>query len=468
MEPSCVAPRGPVITAIAPAEALTDDDPAATDLYGHPRGLAVIFGTKVWDGISFFGMQALLTLYMAEQLLLPGHVEHVIGFARFRGAIEGVTGPLSAQALAAQIFGLFIGAAYFTPIIGGWIADRHLGLRNTITGGALLMAAGHLCMAFDASFLIALSLLIAGSGLMEGNIRSQVGALYSKTDRRRADGFQIYYLSVNLSAFIAPIITGLLAQNYGWHIGFGFAGVGMLIGLGVYLAGSRHLPPDPPRRARAPPTPLTAAERRRVLLLFAVMPLCALFWISQSQVWNVYNIWVRDHVDLVVAGWSMPVPWLQAVDGLSPAIMMPATLWLWRVQAARGGEPDEFGKLAIGCLIFAASMVWLAAASWLFAGKVPVLWAIGFHLLSNMGWLYFVPISMALFARAAPARINGMMMGVATLAIFLGSTISGRIGGFYEVMTPAAFWMLHAAITAAGALLFVAAAPALRRRLLAG
>ncbi len=478
-------PGDDAINTIAPAEALAEalaeietvaGNGASGDRFGHPRGLGVIFHTKLWDGISFYGMQALLTLYMAEELLLPGHVERVVGFTGFRSVIEGITGHLSPEALASQIFGLYVGFAYFTPVIGGWIGDRILGLRLTVALGALLMTAGHFAMAFDQSFLLALMLLIVGAGLMHGNVMSQVGALYSPADRRRADGFQIYYLGVNLSAFVAPIITGLLAKDYGWHVGFGFAGIGMLAGLVVYLAGSRHLPPDPPRpdrwspqrspKGRAAVPRLDPGERRRVVILVLLVPLFALFWVAQSQVWNVYNLWVRDHVDLVIAGWTLPVPWFQAIDGLAPVLLMPPFVALWRRQALRGTEPDDFGKLGLGCLIFGAGMVWLAASSAVFSGKVPVLWAVGFHMLSNLGWLYFVPISMGFYARVAPARINGMMMGVATLAIFVGSTASGRIGGLYGAMTPAAFWLLHAAIVGAGGVMFFVLARPLRRVLL--
>ncbi len=453
--------------ALIEIEALQASPHATPDLMGHPRGLAVIFGTKLWDGISFYGMQALLTLYMAEQLLRPGHVENVAGFAGFRGIIEAIRGPLTPDALAAQIFGLYVGTAYFTPVLGGLVADRLLGLRNTIALGALLMTAGHFCMAFDQSFLLALALLIIGAGLMHGNVMAQVGRLYSASDRRRADGFQIYYLAVNLSAFMAPIITGLLAQQYGWHIGFGFAGIGMLAGLIVYLAGSRHLPPDPPRRQKnsAAPIPLDAGERRRTLVLVALVPLFALFWVAQSQVWNVYNLWVRDHVDLIIGGWTMPIPWLQAIDGLSPALLMPFGVALWRAQAAKGREPDDFGKLAIGCLVFGGGTLWLAAATWLFPAKVPVLWAVGFHLISNLGWLYFVPISMAFYARVAPPRISGIMMGVATLAIFVGSTASGGIGGLYGQWSASDFWLLHAAIVGAGGVIFLLLARPLRHLL---
>ena len=441
------------------------DTVAAHELFGQPRGLAYLAGTELWDRISFHGMQALLVLYMVGQLLLPGHVENIAGFATFRAVIEAVTGPLSVQALASQIFGLYIGLVYFTPIIGGAIGDR-IGRRVTVTAGALLMTAGHFAMAFDASFLIAMLCLILGAGAVRGNLEAQVGALYGSGDRRRDDGFQFYYIGINLGAFIAPIVCGVLGAVYGWHLAFGFAGVGMLIGLLIYLAGSRHLPPETARIA-AERIPLSPAERRTIGILTALVPVMALFWIAQAQVWNVYNLWVRDHVDLSVIGWTMPVPWLQAIDGLAPVILMGPTLALWRWQAARGTEPDDIAKLAIGCLIFAAGTAWLAAAPLVTppGGRVPLVWAIGFHLLSNEGWLFFVPIALALFSRAAPARVNATMIGVLTLAVFAGSVVSGRLGGLYETWSPARFWSLHAGIVATAAVIFLVAGARLRREL---
>lgn len=443
--------------------------PGDGDVFGHPRGLAYLAGTELWDRISFHGLQALLVLYMVDQLLLPGHVERIAGFAAFRSGIETLTGPLSVQALASQIFGLYIGLVYFTPVLGGLIGDRLLGRRRTVALGALLMTAGHFAMAFEALFLLALLLLIAGAGCLRGNLSSQVGALYPPGDRRSADGFQIYFTMVNLGAFIAPIVTGLLGQRYGWHIAFGFAGVGMLIGLIVYLAGSRHLPPDPPRRTRERGPPLTADERRTVRMLLLLVPVAATFWVAQSQVWNTYNLWVRDHLDLVVAGWTMPVPWLQAIDGLAPVLCMPLMIAIWRAQAARGVEPGDLHKLAIGCLIFAGGMAWLAAAPLVTndAGKVPLLWAIGFHLISNFGWLFFAPTALALMARAAPLQVNATMIGIYYLATFIGSTISGRLGGLYESWSPAAFWLLHAGIVAGGGLVLIALAPLFGPRLAA-
>jgi POT family proton-dependent oligopeptide transporter len=322
-------------------------------------------------------------------------------------------------------------------------------------------------MAFDRSFLLALLLLILGAGCLRGNLSSQVGDLYAKGDRRRADGFQIYVAMVNTGAFVAPLITGALAQGFSWHYGFGFAGFGMLAGLIIYMSGHRWVPPDPPRSARTARTRLGAHERRTVLILCLMLPLLALFWIAQSQVWNTYNLWARDHLDLMVGGWKLPVPWLQAVDGLAAVVLVPPVVLLWRWQARRGAEPDDVVKLGIGCLIFGASMTWLAAGDLVSGavGKVPLAWALAFHVIENTGYLFVAPIAIALFSRAAPVAINAMMVSVYYLSIFAGSTISGRLGGLYELLSPARFWLLHALIVGTGGLLILLFARRLRREL---
>jgi POT family proton-dependent oligopeptide transporter len=440
---------------------------AGPTVLGHPRGLVVLAGTELWERISFHGMQALLVLYMVGQLLLPGHIEHIAGFAAFRRALTSLTGPLSVQALATQIFGLYVGLVYFTPLLGGMLGDRWLGRRRTVVLGGLLMTAGHFCMAFEQPFLLALLLLIVGTGCLRGNLISQVGSLYSPDDQRRATAFQIYYTMLNMGAFVAPLITGTLAQEYGWHYGFTFAGFGMLVGIVIYVTGQRDLPLERRASANAPRAALAPGERRIVAVLWLMLPLIALFWIAQSQVWNTYNLWARDHVDLAVGPWRIPIPWLQAFDSLAVIVMVPPVLGLWRWQARRSREPDDFVKLGIGCLIFAAGMAWLAAADLVAegSGKVPLPWALAFHLISNTGYLYFAPLAIALFARAAPAAVNSMMVGVYYLAMFAGSTISGRIGGLYERVPATQFWLLHGAIVAAGGVLFLLLAAPLRREL---
>ncbi len=441
---------------------------APRQVLGQPAGLWVLAATELWDRISFHGMQALLVLYMVGALLLPGHVEHIAGFAALRGAIEAVTGPLSTQALASQIFGLYVGLVYFTPVIGGWLGDRVLGRALAVSLGALLMTAGHFCMAFDRTFLPAMLLLILGAGLFRGNLSPQLGELYSAADTRRDTAFQVYGAAVNLGAFIAPLATGALGQAFGWHVGFAFAGFGMLLGLAVYLAGGRFvglMAPRGERAARAPHPPLKPGDGRIIAHLLAMVPISALFWIAQSQVWNTYNLWVRDHVTLKFGGWTMPIPWLQSLDGLSPFLLLPPLLMFWRWRERRGAAADEPTRIATGCFIFSASTLWLAGAGLANGadGRAPLWWAVIFHLTSNAGWLFFAPTVTALYSRTAPPAVNATLMGCNTLSVFLGTVISGRLGGLYETLTPAAFWSLHAGLAGLGGVAMLIIGARLRR-----
>src|SRR5690242_12356329 len=240
------------------------NDPNDRSFLGHPRGLGYIAFAEAWERFSYYGMQALLVLYMINRLLHPGHVEHITGFIPFRHLIESLRGPLDIQPLASTIFGLYTGLVYLTPIAGGLIADRWLGRTRTITIGALLMAAGHFLMAFEASFLAALLCLLIGVGCFKGNLASQVGSLYAPGDLRRADAYQIYYLFINAAVIISPLVTGTLGEKAGWHYGFGAAGVGMVLGLVIYLFGRRWLPPDETvsSASRATKPKLTADERK--------------------------------------------------------------------------------------------------------------------------------------------------------------------------------------------------------------
>jgi POT family proton-dependent oligopeptide transporter len=322
-------------------------------------------------------------------------------------------------------------------------------------------------MAFDQSFLLAMLLLILGAGCLRGNLMPQVAELYSQEDRRRAVAFQLYGSMINLGAFIAPVVTGALGQAYGWHTGFAFAGFGMLLGLIYYRAGLRWLPPEAPPGPREVRVRLRPDERRIVLLLLTVVPVAALFWVAQSQIWNTYNIWVRDHVNLQIGGFTVPVPWLQALDGLAPFLTLPPFLLLWRWQAARGTEPNEFTKMAIGCFIFGGSVMLLAAGAWITdaSGRSPLLLAVAFHFASNIGWLYFAPSANSLFGGAAPRSVTGAMIGIYTTSVFFGSLVSGRLGGLYERLTAAQFWTVHAGVVALGGVLLLLVGGRLSREL---
>jgi POT family proton-dependent oligopeptide transporter len=425
---------------------------------GHPRGLAYLAFTEAWERFSYYGMTALVVLYMVQQLLLPGHVEHVAGMTAYRSTLESVFGPMSAQALASQTFGFYTGLVYFTPLLGGWIADRLLGAKMTVVVGAMLMSAGHFAMAFDQSFLIALVLLIVGSGCLKGNIAAQVGHLYAPDDvSRRTRAFTIFSTGINVGATLGPIVCGLLAQIYGWHIGFGCAGALMLLATITYLAGQRHLPDQRPRkRDRAPAMPLTSAERRTVMLLILTAAITVFQSVAYYQIYNVGLVWIDAHVDLATDVGHIPVPWFNSIDAFVSIIAVPPLIYLWSWQAKRGREPSDVAKIGIGAALASASAGLMVLGIWFAgSGKVAALYPVLCCVGMGIAFLYYWPPLLALVSRTAPASINATMVSGAYLALFLGNILMGWVGSYYERMSPAEFWMLDAGIAAIGALLIL-------------
>jgi POT family proton-dependent oligopeptide transporter len=428
--------------------------PRGRTFFGEPLGLAYLSFTEAWERFSYYGMTALLVLYMSQSLFLPGHVEHVAGFATFRAGLEAVFGKMSTLALASQVFGLYTGFVYFTPVFGGWIADRFLGRRRAVMTGAILMSAGQIAMAFDQSFLIALACLIIGCGLLKGNISVQVGQLYAPGDSAgRTRGFSIYSMGINVGATVGPLLCGLLAQVYGWHAGFALGGTLMLLGLATYIAGYRTLTETIPVANRAQPdATLDAHAWRVVLALVAVMALTIFQSIAYYQNSNIGLVWINTHVDLALFGWRVPVAWFNSIDPLVSILSVPALIALWTWQGRRGGEPGEISKIATGAAIASVANLLLVTGSLAFT-RVPVLFPILYDVLLGVGFLYYWPPLLALVSRAAPPAIKSTMMGVAFLTLFLSNITMGSLGGIYEQMTPAAFWGIHAAIAASGALL---------------
>jgi POT family proton-dependent oligopeptide transporter len=428
---------------------------------GHPRGLAYLGFTEAWERFSYYGMQTLLVLYMVRQLLHPGHIEHIVGFADFRAALEHMYGgALSVVALASAIFGLYTGLVYLTPIAGGFIADRWLGRTRTITIGALLMAAGHFLMAFDFSFLIALLCLLTGVGCFKGNIASQVGALYAPGDLRRADAFQIYLLFVNAAVIAAPLIAGTLGEVYGWHYGFGAAGIGMLISLVIYRAGRKWLPVEHrASRARSAPRPkLSRNERNAVIVLALLVPVLAIGAVGNQQIFNAYLLWVPNNVNIVFFNRTMPTTWLITVDAVVSVSALVLAVAFWRLWAKYFKEPSEVVKIAIGLFVSSAALLSLSTAAAIAAHghKAGVGWVLGFEVLNSLGFANVFPVGLALYARAAPKPVAGAMIGVYFLHLFLGNNLVGWLGGLLERMSGTQFWLLHAALVAlAGVLMLV-------------
>jgi POT family proton-dependent oligopeptide transporter len=338
------------------------DGVRAPTFFGQPIGLAYLAFTETWERFSYYGMTALLVLYMSQSLFLPGHVQGIAGFTAFRAGLESVFGPMSVLVLSSQVYGLYTGFVYFTPVFGGWIADRWMGRRNAVVLGALLMSAGHFAMAFEASFLPALLLLVVGCGFLKGNISAQVGGLYQPDDGEGATrGFSIFSMGINVGAVAGPLACGLVAQVYGWHAGFGLAGGLMLIGLVTYLVGYKHLPQSQAARTlSAPRTPLSGHDWRVVAGLFLVMALTVCQSVIYYQNSNINLVWISRAVDLNLLGFHVPVAWFNSIDPLASIVGVPFLFALWRWQDQHGGEPDEIGKIAIGAFIAAAANLLLA------------------------------------------------------------------------------------------------------------
>lgn len=438
-----------------------------TAFFGHPRALGILACTEGWIGFSFYGMQSLLVLYMTGRLLQPGHVEHVLGFAAFQAALGAVYGPLDIEALAAAIIGLYAAAIYATPVLGGLVADRLLGRTRTVMLGAVLMTAGHFLMAFEACFLLALACLIAGKGCA-GSLKAQVGALYGPGDMRRADAFQLYSLAVSAAVILAPLVCGTLGESYDWHWGFAAAGVGMLVGLATYVAGRHLLPPELPRLRQHEGNPrpyLTGREWQALAALGALLPVLAVASVGNMEIFNAYLVWGRDSYALVFHGRTMPVSWLLSLDAFVSVGTLLGSVLFWRRWARRWREPHELTKMALGATILFVAPLILAAASRHVADghRVGLGWGLAFHVVNDVGFANLYPVGMALYSRAAPRDLGATVVNAYSLQLFLSNLLVSWLAGLLATMSAERFWLIHAGMIGAAALVLLLFIPLFRR-----
>jgi POT family proton-dependent oligopeptide transporter len=428
----------------------------SADFLGHPRGLSFLFATEMWERFSYYGMRALLVLYMVKYLLLPGHAENVIGLATLRAGLEAIYGPLATQPFSSLIYGFYTAFVYSTPLIGGLIADRLLGQHRTIIIGASLMAAGHFMMAFEPMFLFALTLLILGNGCFKPNMSAQVGGLYAPGDPRRDRAYSIFYVGINLGAFLAPLVCGTLGEEVGWHYGFGAAGIGMTIGLCTYLYAlhSRALPVDELHRALAAGEvrePLTRTEWRGILALLVLFLPNTFFWAAYEQQGNTIALWADDYTDrtinLIVWHGEIPVTWFQAFNPFMIFAFTPLIVAFWGWQARRGAEPSTVVKMALGCIGCGLSYVIMAIAAWQSEGdQVSWLWLFAYFVVITLGELYLSPIGLSLVSKVAPVRMVSLMMGVWLATSFVGNFLAGWLGSFWSTMDKTSFFLMIAAV----------------------
>lgn len=434
-------------------------------LTGHPPGLAILFMTEMWERFSFYGMKGLLKSYMMFYLfvearrafhdpenpnptIVQGDPSAVLGWAQIRDTF-GISG-YEIQGQASLIYGTYVGLVYMTPLIGGIVADRWLGRKYTVIIGAILMAIGHFVMAFDNLFFVALLLLIIGNGAFKPNISTQVGNLYAEGDPRRDRAFSTFYVGINLGAFISNFVCGALALAYGWHYGFGAAGIGMLIGLVVYVLGQPLLGADTPPAAAAPTAaedtrgPLSRDEWMIVGALVLLAALNVVYWGVYEQQGNTMQTWADTQTEWpTVAGYQIPTTLFQSFNPGMIFLFTPFVNMFWAWQQSRNAEPSSVTKMAIGTVLLGISYLAMAGGALLIGdGKGSLFWPVVATGLLTIGELYLSPIGLSLVSKVSPKRIVSMMMGMWFMSSFLGGFIAGWLGTLYDAMSKPAFFAM--------------------------
>ena len=417
---------------IATSEAQVSSKGVAASRRGQPPGLAILFLTEMWEKFSFFGMRALLVYYMTKQLHFS-------------------------QGSSSLVYGAYTAGVYLTPIAGGIISDRWLGRHRAVIIGSLVMALGHFMMASEALFFPAMVMIAIGNGLFLPNLPSQVAALYAENDPRRASAYNVYYMGVNLGAFLAPLVCGTLGELYGWDWGFGAAGVGMCLGLAIYLSGSRWLPKDEARTARKAPAPVDDAATR-VGLLVAIGLAVVVYRMAYEQTGNTLALWVDTSVDRHLGSWVMPATWVQSLNPMFVFALTPLLVASWQRRDTRSGAPRPLSRMAAGALVSALSWLALALVIHYDAARhalTSVNWVIAFFALFTLAELYILPVGLGLFASLAPSRFRATTIAAWFLAAFAGNALSGVLGTAWDRMPPDAFFALTGAAAAvAGAMLW--------------
>jgi POT family proton-dependent oligopeptide transporter len=400
--------------------------------FGQPKGLTILFLTQMWEQFSYYGMRALLVYYMTKQLLIG-------------------------QQMSSLIYGTYTSMAFFTPIIGGIISDRWLGKRRAVIIGGGTMALGHFMMTFEPLFYPALATIALGNGLFLPSLPSQINDLYRPDDPRRGWAYNVYYVGINVGGFLAPLVCGFLGETYGWHWGFGAAGVGMVLGLVVYVCGGKYLPEQGRIKRVATQAAPISNGRATVLLLLGVGLAVTIFRGAYEQVGNTVALFADAGIDRATALMTIPMTWFQALNPMFVILMTPALLAWWSRRAKAGRDASSMQKMATGALIVAASYLLLALAAYdAGSGQASWLWLLAYFVVYTLGELFILPTGLGLFARLAPPSMGATTVAAWFLAIFTGSMTAGIVGTLWSRMTHPVYFVLLAAIAGAAAALLLA------------
>lgn len=405
------------------------------ELFGHPVGLYVLFFTEMWERFSYYGMRAILVLYLV---------------ASTQGDNSGL-GWSNGEALA--LYGWYTMLVYVASIPGGWIADKFLGQKKSVLIGGLLLVAGHGILSIEEmwAFYSGLGLIIAGVGMLKPNISTMVGGLYKQGDIRRDKGFTIFYIGINLGAFLSSLIVGYVGEVHGWHYGFGLAAIGMALGLIQYVLGQKHLKhvgnntsqSENEEEKAAMNRPLSKIEKDRVIVLFISFLLVIVFWGAFEQAGGLMNIYASEKTNRMLMGWEVPASWFQSLNAMFIIFLGTSVAAYWAHRKLKGKISTSLFKMIVGLIIMGTGFFFMtaAAAQYESDGASAMYWLVLAYLFHTVGELCISPVALSYITKLAPLKYASLMMGVYFAMTGFGNKLAGLLGeasvtmGEYTIFT---------------------------------
>ena len=396
--------------------------PHEKEIFGHPIGLYVLFFTEMWERFSYYGMRAILVLYLVAE------------------TTEGNAGLGWTNGEALALYGWYTMLVYVASIPGGWIADKFLGQKKSVLYGGILLVAGHSILAIEElwAFYSGLGLIILGVGLLKPNISTMVGGLYKQGDIRRDKGFTIFYIGINLGAFLSSLIVGYVGEVHGWHYGFGLAGIGMTLGLVQYLLGQKYLKnignfygdSENKEELEAMKKPLTKIEKDRVIVLFISFLLVIVFWGAFEQAGGLMNIYAKENTNRMLMGWEVPASWFQSLNAMFIIFLGTSVALYWANRKLKGKVSTSLFKMIIGLIIMGTGFFFMSAAAAEFnsTGASAMYWLVLAYLFHTIGELCISPVALSYITKLAPVKYASLMMGVYFAMTGFGNKLAGLLG----------------------------------------
>tara|TARA_B110000008_G_scaffold264875_1_gene289528 strand:- start:17093 stop:18448 length:1356 start_codon:yes stop_codon:yes gene_type:complete len=400
----------------------TMKQPHEKELFGHPIGLYILFFTEMWERFSYYGMRAILVLYLVAE------------------TTEGNAGLGWTNGEALSLYGWYTMLVYVASIPGGWIADKFLGQKKSVLYGGILLVGGHSILAIEElwAFYTGLGLIILGVGLLKPNISSMVGGLYQQGDIRRDKGFTIFYIGINLGAFLSSLIVGYVGEVHGWHYGFGLAGIGMTLGLIQYLIGQKYLEnvgnfigdSNDLKEIEAMKKPLTKIEKDRVIVLFISFLLVIVFWGAFEQAGGLMNIYAKENTNRILMGWVVPASWFQSLNAMFIIFLGTSVAFYWANRKLKGKVSTSLFKMIIGLIIMGTGFFFMSAAASEFnnTGASAMYWLVLAYLFHTIGELCISPVALSYITKLAPVKYASLMMGVYFAMTGFGNKLAGLLG----------------------------------------